>query len=128
MLAYVVWSSACAAPVLAVLSLWLEGAPAIVLGLKQAGVGTWLAVIWQAVGNTLFGYGIWAWLLSRHPAASIAPMALLVPVFGMSASSVVLGEPLPVWKWVAAALVMAGLGVNVFWPAVQRRIAAAKNA
>jgi O-acetylserine/cysteine efflux transporter len=127
MLAYVVWSSACAAPVLAVLSLWIEGVPAIVHGLEQASAGTWLAVAWQAVGNTLFGYGVWAWLLSRHAAASIAPMALLVPVFGMSASSVLLGEPLPAWKLAAAALVMVGLGINLFWPTLQRRMAAVQK-
>jgi O-acetylserine/cysteine efflux transporter len=121
MLAYMVWSSACAAPVLAVLSLWMEGAPAITQGLTQASAGTWLAVVWQAVGNTLFGYGVWAWLLSRHAAASIAPMALLVPVFGMGASSVWLGEPLPGWKLVAAALVLVGLGVNLLWPVLRHR-------
>jgi O-acetylserine/cysteine efflux transporter len=80
-----------------------------------------LAVAWQAVGNTLFGYGVWAWLLSRHAAASIAPMALLVPVFGMGASSVWLGEPLPGWKLVAAALVLVGLGVNLLWPVLRHR-------
>jgi O-acetylserine/cysteine efflux transporter len=121
MLAYMVWSSACAAPVLAVLSLWMEGAPAITQGLTHASAGTWLAVAWQAVGNTLFGYGVWAWLLSRHAAASIAPMALLVPVFGMGASSVWLGEPLPGWKLVAAALVLVGLGVNLLWPVLRHR-------
>jgi O-acetylserine/cysteine efflux transporter len=121
MLAYMVWSSACAAPVLAVLSLWMEGAPAITQGLIHASAGTWLAVVWQAVGNTLFGYGVWAWLLSRHAAASIAPMALLVPVFGMGASSVWLGEPLPGWKLVAAALVLVGLGVNLLWPVLRHR-------
>ena len=33
----------------------------------------------EAVGNTLLGYAAWAWLLARHPAATIAPTALLVP-------------------------------------------------
>jgi O-acetylserine/cysteine efflux transporter len=40
----------------------------------------------------------WGWLLARHPAATVSPMALLVPVFGMGASALVLGEPLPAWK------------------------------
>jgi O-acetylserine/cysteine efflux transporter len=48
---------------------------------------------------------------------------LLVPVFGMGASSWFLGESLPAWKLVAAALVMGGLAVNLLWPTVRRRLA-----
>ena len=116
MLAYVVWSSLFALPPLLLLSLWFEGWPAIVAGVHSADAATWAAVLWQSVGNTLFGYVAWGWLLARHPAATITPMALLVPVFGMSASAWWLGEPLPAWKLVAAGLVMAGLALNVLWP------------
>jgi O-acetylserine/cysteine efflux transporter len=68
---------------------------------------------WQSLGNTLFGYGMWNWLLARHPAAQVAPIGLLVPIFGMSASAYMLGEAMPVWKLIAAALVLAGLGINL---------------
>ena len=44
----------------------------------------------------------------------MTPAALLVPVFGMTASSLLLGEPLPVWKVGATLLVLAGLALNVF--------------
>ena len=77
---------------------------------------TWAAVAWQSVGNTIFGYGVWAWLLARYPAATISPFSLLVPVFGMGASALVLAEPLPPWKLLAAGLIMAGLALNLLWP------------
>jgi O-acetylserine/cysteine efflux transporter len=116
MLAYVVWTSAFAVPPLFILSWWFEGGAAIEAGLRQADAVTWASVLWQSVGNTLFGYAAWGWLLARHPAATITPMALLVPVFGMAASSWWLGESLPAWKLVAAGLVMAGLALNLLWP------------
>lgn len=116
MLAYVVWSSAAAVPPLVVMSLLFEGWPAIEAGLAQADAATWAAVLWQSVGNTLFGYAAWGWLLSRHAAASITPMALLVPVFGLATASWWLHEPLPGWKLGAAALVMCGLALNMLWP------------
>ena len=116
MLSYVVWSSVTAVPPLVVLSLMFEGWPAIEAGLRNADALTWWAVAWQAFGNTLFGYAAWGWLLSRHPAASITPMALLVPVFGMAAASLMLAEPLPGWKLGAAALVLCGLALNMLWP------------
>ena len=116
MVAYVVWSSLFAAPVLAVLSLLLEGRDAISAGLRAADTGTWLAVGWQAWGNSLFGYAAWAWLLSRHPAAIITPMALLVPLFGMGSAALWLGEELPAWKRGASPLVIGGLALNLLWP------------
>jgi O-acetylserine/cysteine efflux transporter len=73
-------------------------------------------VLWQAVGNTLFGYGAWAWLMARYPAATVSPMALLVPVFGIGASALLLSESLPVWKLGAAALVIGGLALNLLAP------------
>lgn len=123
MLAYVVWSSAFAIPPLFALAFAFEGADAIAAGLRRADLATWAAVAWQAWGNTLFGYVAWGWLLARHPAATITPMALLVPVFGMGASALILGEALPAWKLVSAALVMAGLALNLLWPRLRARFA-----
>lgn len=116
MLAYVAWSSLFAVPPLAALSFMVEGWPRISAGLTGAGWDTWAVVAWQSWGNTIFGYGAWAWLLSRYAAASVTPLALLVPVFGMGASAWWLGEALPGWKLGAAGLVLAGLLINVLWP------------
>jgi O-acetylserine/cysteine efflux transporter len=122
MLAYVVWSSLFAAPPLILLSVIVDGLPAIRAGLAHADGPTWAAVLWQSVGNSLFGYAAWGWLLARHPAASVAPMALLVPVFGMGASAWWMAEPLPLWKLSAAALIMSGLALNLFWPSISARL------
>ena len=116
MLAYVVWTSLFAIPPLVALSLLIEGWPAIRDGLMHAPAAAWAAAIWQAVGNVMFGYAVWGWLLSRYAAATVAPTALLVPVFGMGAAAIWLGEPLPTWKFIAAGLVMSGLCINILWP------------
>jgi O-acetylserine/cysteine efflux transporter len=116
MLGVVVWSSVFALPPLLLLSLLAEGPARMAQGLAAADTGVWAAVVWQAVGNSLFGYAAWGWLMARHPAATVAPMALLVPVFGMGASALLLGEGLPAWKLGAAALVLSGLALNLFGP------------
>jgi len=120
MLAFMVWSSLFAVPPLALLSLWLEGPQAIAQGLTAAGASVWAAVLWQSLANVLFGYAAWAWLLARYPAATVTPMALLVPVFGIAASAWWLGEPLPPWKLGAAALVAGGLALNLLGPRFAR--------
>jgi len=123
MLSYVVWASAFSIPPLFLISLIFEGgwehmSSAMVL----APLGAWLGVLWQSWGNTLFGYAAWGWLLSKHPAALVAPTPLLVPIFGMGASAYFLSEPLPSWKIFAAGLVIAGLVVNLFWPSIESKI------
>lgn len=125
MLAYVVWASLFSAPPLIALALAFEGWPAMARGVTQANAMTWAAVLWQSIGNTLFGYAAWAWLLGRYPAATISPLSLLVPVFGMAASAALLGEPLSSWKLTAAILVLSGLALNTLWPMLQRRQARA---
>lgn len=122
MLGYVVWASLFSAPPLFLLSLVFEGWPAIEAGLAHARAATWAAVAWQTLGNSLFGYAVWGWLLGRYPAATVAPLSLLVPVFGMAASAVFLHETLPGWKLAAAGLVMSGLALNTLWPRVEARL------
>ncbi len=116
MLHFMVWSSAFAVPPLLAISWFVEGPALMQSALTQATPLVWASVLWQALGNTLFGYGVWNWLLARHPAATVAPLALLVPVFGMGASALSLGEALPPWKLGAGALVLGGLAVIVLWP------------
>ncbi|AXK41302.1 EamA family transporter [Erythrobacter aureus] len=115
-LGFVVWSSIAPVPVLLALSFMFEGWSAMAAGFRSATLSTWAAVIWQSLGNTLFGYGIWAALLNRYPSATVAPFALLVPVFGLSASALLLAEPLPAWKVIASMLVMAGLLLGLTGP------------
>jgi O-acetylserine/cysteine efflux transporter len=123
MLSYVVWASAFSIPPLFLISLIFEGGwQNISNAMASAPLGAWLGVLWQSWGNTLFGYAAWGWLLSKHPAALVAPTPLLVPIFGMGASAYFLSEPLPSWKMLAAGLVIAGLVVNLFWPSIESKI------
>ncbi|MGH6985539.1 MAG: EamA family transporter [Caulobacteraceae bacterium] len=118
-LGFVVWASLFAVPPLAALSFGLEGWSAIKEGLARSNWATWAAALWQGAGPTLFGYGVWSWLLARHPAAAVAPSSLLAPVFGLAASAVFLHEALPAWKLAAAALVIGGLLLSLLdfrWP------------
>jgi O-acetylserine/cysteine efflux transporter len=112
MIGLVVWSSLVAWVGLSLLAALIEGRSAID-GIAHAGAGAWAAVLFQSYGNAIFGYAAWNWLLARHKAADVAPLALMVPVVGMTASAWWLGEAMPGWKLAAALLVIAGLTVNL---------------
>jgi len=114
MVGFMVWSSIFAVPPLAAISLALEGGDVAWHAVTTAGLGAWAAVGWQAVGNTLFGYAMWSWLLTRYDSAVVAPYAMLIPIFGMGSSALFLGEPLPPWKIMSAAMVLGGIMVITF--------------
>ena len=114
-LAFVVWASLFAMPGLLIASLLLEGPGRDLQAVTASNWIVWPTLVWQSAANTLFGYTMWAALLTRYPAATVAPMSLLVPVFGIGASVLVLHEPLPPWKIIACLLIMAGLAVNLLW-------------
>ena len=114
MLALMVWSGLAAVPPLLVAALLLEGPNAILASFRSADALGWATIPWQSFANALFGYSVWNWLLARHRAVDVAPMGLLVPLFGLSASAWILAEPMPGWKLTAAALVVAGLAINVW--------------
>ena len=117
----VVWGSLIPPLPFFALSYAFEGPQRIVAALSGISAMSIFAVVYLAFVATLVGYGLWSRLLSRHPASQVAPFSLLVPIVGLASASLFLGEQLSAAEVAGAALVMAGLAVNVFggW-AVQR--------
>ncbi len=112
--AMMVWSSTFACALLASLSLIREGPAILTAAVIHADVRGWGAIVWQAFASSLFGYASWNFLLERYSASQVAPFALLVPVFGMAASALFIGETLGPGKLVAAALIVSGMSFALF--------------
>ncbi len=110
--AFIAWSSA--APVLPFLALavWADGWHPVLGMVANMGWGEWLSVLYLAILATLVAYTLWTRLLTRHPAAKIAPFSLLVPVVGLWAASTAFDERLQPLQWVGVAGVLLGLVVN----------------
>ncbi|MDO9046732.1 MAG: EamA family transporter [Methylobacter sp.] len=125
MLALVVWGSLVAWPPLLVLSFFLEQNSWSVETISHISWLTIGAIGYMVYPVTLLGFAVWSWLLSHYPAATVAPFTLLVPVFGFTASTLALGEPLSQWKINAATLVIMGLCINLFGSRIAIRIRAA---
>lgn len=82
--------------------------------LASAGNSTWIALGYTAVGSSIVAYGLWYWLLRRHPVSHVVPFSLLNPVLGMSMGVVFLGEGITIWKVGGALLTLAGVG-TILW-------------
>ena len=88
---------------------------------NQARIGS---IAFMSYAATLFGFGAWAWLLSRYPASQVAPFALFVPVAGIASGALLLGEGISGIEIAGSVLVFAGLLLNVFGPRLFKRAAA----
>ena len=113
-LSLVVWSSLVPPVPLFLLALLLD-TPKTVIGAITAlnGVSVF-SIIYLAFGATLFGFGAWSKLLSRHPANQVAPLSLLVPVTGLLTARLVLGEQLSMLQWGGCLTVIFGLLISTF--------------
>ncbi|MEU1281810.1 EamA family transporter [Streptomyces sp. NPDC005805] len=117
---FMVWVSVVPVLPLLLLSLLLEGPEqdlAALRSLDWAGVGAIVYVAWVA---TVFGFGAWGFLMRHHPASSVAPFSLLVPVFGMSSAALFLGEGISPLRWCAAVLLVGGVALTSL-PRLPRR-------
>ncbi|WP_176832543.1 EamA family transporter [Geodermatophilus sp. DSM 45219] len=108
-LALVVWASLVPPLPLLGLSLLVEGpgaARSAMTGLTWGGVA---ALAYLVVLATLVGFGIWTSLLRTHPASTVAPFSLLVPVVGLVTVWAVLGEQPSAAELSGAGVVLVGL-------------------
>lgn len=113
MLAVMVWGSAAAPIPLVLLSMLIEGPGAIATGMEHATWRSAVAIAYLAYPTTLFAFALWNGLLSRYPAATVAPFALLVPLVGMVSTGLMLGEPVDGPDIAGAVLVLIGLAWNM---------------
>ena len=77
----------------------------------HASAAAWLGAAYLGWFATVIAYSLWTWLLKRHPANRVAPFSLGVPVIGLVAGMLVLGESVSPWQWAGSLCVFGALGV-----------------
>ena len=111
--AFVVWSCPVSPLPLFVLSLLVEGRAPVMAAILHPSMTSAGAVMFLAYATTLGALGLWIRLLSRYPAAAVAPFGLLVPVFGILGTHLLLGEQFTRIEIVGSGLILAGLILSV---------------
>jgi len=71
------------------------------------------SVLFQAYPVTLFGYWVWNRLLVKYPLSTVAPLTLLVPIFGLLGSAIFYQEQIGFVKAMACLLVIFGLVIGL---------------
>ncbi|WP_241387498.1 EamA family transporter [Rhodococcus sp. CH91] len=104
----------CVIPVLPLfaLSWFVEGPEAwSTLGTSFTSTEGWLAlagIAYIALAGTIAGTGIYVSLMSRYPAATVAPLSLMVPVVGFTVAGITLGERPAPSALIGGAIVVLG--------------------
>jgi O-acetylserine/cysteine efflux transporter len=82
--------------------------------------GNWLSASLVSVSaaaylgllGSILAYTLWTKLLKRHSANRVAPFSLGVPVVGLAAGILTLGEAVSRWQWAGIAVVVMALVVS----------------
>ena len=119
-IAFVVWSSLVAVLPFMALS-WMFDPEAVRWQWLQADWTSWLSVAYLGWMATIVGYSLWTGLLKRHPANRVSPFGLGVPIVGLGAGMLVLGEVITPWQWAGIALVVAALACVMLGGLIKRR-------
>jgi O-acetylserine/cysteine efflux transporter len=120
MVAFIIWSSLFSVPAIFVLTVAANGWASFAV---LAGGIAWEAlfsVLFQSYITTILGYLVWNNLMKKYPAAQVAPLSLLVPVSGLVASYLFLGEQMSIAKAIAIAFVLLGILIFVNAQNLQR--------
>ncbi|OBX65797.1 hypothetical protein A9299_07785 [Moraxella osloensis] len=110
-ISFTVWSSAFVPipmVVLAVIYVWFFNVDTGNM-VKLPSLSGWLSIAFQAVVTTLFGYGAWAYLISKNGLSHVAPYSLLVPVSGLFFGYLLYNEQLQTYEIVGSGLILIGL-------------------
>jgi O-acetylserine/cysteine efflux transporter len=103
-----------AAPQLLVASLFLETGQ--LESLRTATVDVWVAVLVLAIGGYVVAYSIWYGLMKRYRVDQATPFALLMPLVGVLAGAILLGEHLSLWIALGGIVVLGGLALTLREP------------
>ena len=108
-LGLVVWGSVVAAPVLLVAATVEVGPTHLLPAVAAIDLPGMLALAYLTLVATIFGFGTWSSLMSRYPAAQVAPFTMLVPPIGLLTAWLALGEQVSPLALAGSALVVSGL-------------------
>ncbi|GFM67453.1 EamA family transporter [Pseudomonas cichorii] len=126
-LAFLVWSSAFSPIPLFVLDYIVNGTSGYSALINQIDHRAVLSILFQVYPNTLFGYWVWNSLLRQYPVSTVAPLSLLVPIFGILGSVVIFDESLTPMKIVAVGLIVSGLAVGLYGQRISNALFARRS-
>jgi O-acetylserine/cysteine efflux transporter len=111
---FTVWASLFPPIPLLLFSWWQNGAAPYQDLINDINMALVLSLTFQVYLATHFCYWGWNSLLKLYPISTVAPASLLVPVFAITSSFVLLGEPISALQLVSAATIILAFAVGLY--------------
>jgi len=112
-LSLVVWSGLIVPIPSLALAMVVDSPPVVWQALSHLSWVAILSTVYTAVAASLVGYGIWNTLLAKYPTSAVVPFTLLVPVVGIIAAWLIIGEQPTLTELLGGAIMLTGLAVAV---------------
>ena len=112
--AFFIWSSLFSPIPLFLIAYLTQGEYIFVNFINNLDQNAIFSIAFQVYPTSLLGYWVWNTLLNKYPASSVAPLGLLVPIFGLMGSYYFYDEALGLNKILASVLIITGLLINTF--------------
>ncbi|BFM50728.1 EamA family transporter [Marinomonas sp. THO17] len=110
--AFNIWGMLFAPLPLVCLSILINGSQVVFELLAEFDRSTLFSVLFQAYPTTLFGYWLWNKMIVKYGISSVAPMTLLVPVFGILGGYWFYQEVISLSQIVAGVMILGGLFIS----------------
>lgn len=72
-----------------------------------------ITLIYSGIAPSIIGHGLWKYLLSHNPSSSVAPILLLVPLFGVLSGVIFLNEILSKEMIIGGSFILTGIAIIV---------------
>ncbi|WP_144174772.1 EamA family transporter [Pseudomonas sp. Kh13] len=73
-----------------------------------------LSILFQVYLATHFAYWGWNSLLKLYPVSTVAPLSLLIPVFGIASSMLIFGEQISTPNMISVVVIIVGLALGLY--------------
>lgn len=111
---FMVWASLIP-PIPLFLTAWLMHGSAAFEGLQSSlDLTAILSILFQVYLATHFAYWGWNSLLKLYPVSTVAPLSLLIPVFGITSSMLILDERISTPNLISIGIIIVGLAVGLY--------------
>ncbi|WP_395600958.1 EamA family transporter [Pseudomonas sp. B19125] len=111
---FMVWASLFPPIPLFLMAWWVHGDGAFVSLPANLDLTAVWSLLFQVYLATHFAYWGWNTLLKAYPVSTVAPLSLLIPVFGIASSMLILGERVSTANLVFIAVIISGLAVGLY--------------
>ena len=103
------WLGVLAGPQLLIASQLIEGN--VISNIMSADYKAWLIVLYLGILMNALGYSLWFYVLGRYPINTVLPAMLLLPITGVLAAVVLLGEKPDFKVLIGGVVILIGVGM-----------------